>query len=290
MRGTLHLVAVEDLDWLLPLLAAAFLPRVARRSAQLGMDEDACRRGIGLIKKVLQRQGPMTRAELTVALASGAVDIRGQRAPVLLCRASLEGVVCHGPPRSGKPTYVLLSDWTEPLKRVELNDALTQLVTRYIAAFGPAGPKDFAAWSGLPVADARSGWSAVADHLTELDLAGRSVWVLDHQFEGPLVHEDRRAAVVRLLAGFDTYLLGYDDRTLTVQPGHSKHVNAGGGMVRPTILIDGQVVGTWRHRKTRRGHELMLEPFTPIPPVANGSLDAEVAEVNLFLSRLDRTG
>jgi hypothetical protein len=38
------------------------------------------------------------------------------------------------------------------------------------------------------------------------------------------------ATIVRLLPYFDTYLLGYQNRDLSVPPMYGKRVNAGGGM------------------------------------------------------------
>jgi hypothetical protein len=284
MRRTLHLIAAEDIGWLLSVLAPPLLAGMTRRLGQLGLDDDACRRGVGIIRQVLGDQGPMTRSELAGSLAAGGVDARGQRAPALLCRACLEGVVCHGPARSGESTYVLLADWTEPLKGVRIHAALSELLTRYIAAFGPATPHDFAAWSGLGVAATRAGWALAANRLTEVEVAGQPAWVLDGKTNILAKPTGSRPPVVRLLAGFDAYLLGYHDRTLALEARHSKRVNAGGGMVRPTISIDGRIVGTWRHSKIRRRHELTLEAFSPIPAEAQERLVAEAADVKRFLN------
>jgi winged helix DNA-binding protein len=45
MRGTLHLVAPEDFEWLLSLLGPLFVRADRRRLAQLGLDEDATAQG-----------------------------------------------------------------------------------------------------------------------------------------------------------------------------------------------------------------------------------------------------
>ena len=61
LRGTLHLLAVEDLDWLLPLLGPHFIAGDRRRRAELGLDEETCTRGVQLIRHLLASQGSLTR-------------------------------------------------------------------------------------------------------------------------------------------------------------------------------------------------------------------------------------
>ena len=45
-RGTLHLLATEDLGWLLPLLSPVFIAGNRRRYVELGLDEDILARGV----------------------------------------------------------------------------------------------------------------------------------------------------------------------------------------------------------------------------------------------------
>ncbi len=67
------------------------------------------------------------------------------------------------------------------------------------------------------------------------------------------------AARVHLLPGFDEYLLGYGDRSAALAPEHSQAIVPGGnGMFKPTIVVDGEVVGTWRRIMTTR--EIVIEP------------------------------
>src|SRR5438128_1288634 len=93
-RGTLHLLATEDLGWLLPLLGPVFIAGDRRRRAELGLDEDTCERGIRIIRDVLANQGPLTRDELIEQLAIHGIRLEGQARPHLLFRAALEGIIC----------------------------------------------------------------------------------------------------------------------------------------------------------------------------------------------------
>ncbi len=49
-----------------------------------------------------------------------------------------------------------------------------------------------------------------------------------------------------LLPPFDEYLVGYKDRSAVLDAGQASRINAGGGLLAPTILSRGRVVGTWR--------------------------------------------
>ena len=91
----------------------------------------------------------------------------------------------------------------------------------------------------------------------------------------------RRPSPVRLLPAFDTLLLGHADRGWLVPPAFARRVNAGGGMIRPTILTDDGVVATWSLRRREGVVEVDVEPFRRPEP---GGTAPEVAAVRRFLT------
>lgn len=70
-------------------------------------------------------------------------------------RLAQAGVICFGPRRGKKHTFVLLDEWIPVSKAIEREGALAELTRRYFAIHGPAIMRDFVWWSGMPKADAK---------------------------------------------------------------------------------------------------------------------------------------
>ncbi len=281
-RGTLHLLATEDLGWLLPLFGPVFIAGSRRRRAELGLDEDTCTRGIRVIRDVLASHGPLTRAELVEQLAIHGIRIEGQARPHLLSRAALEGIICLGPDRGTEPTYVLLSDWVDPGHALPQEAAFVELARRYLGAYGPATPEDMATWSGMPISSIRAAWRHIADQLMEVEIGGATAWMLKTRAvwldEPPI--PDR---VVCLLPGFDIYLLGYQNRDLAVPRQHAKRINAGGGILHPVLLVDGRAIGIWKSQRKKNHLDVVVEPFDQLAPEVYPGLEVEVTDLARFL-------
>lgn len=292
MRGTLHLLASEDLGWLLPLLGPVFIAASQRRYRELGLDEERRTEGSRAILDALTMHGPLTRAELVEQLAARSIRLEGQARPYLLSYAALNGLICLGPDREdGEPTYVLLDDWldhTSHGSRLSAEAAEMELACRYLAAYAPAGPDDLAAWSGLPLSRARGAWKRLEDQLMEVDIAGQPAWMLKAQagWLDELSAQSRQASqasLVRLLPRYDTYMLGYRSRGMTVAAQYAKRINAGGGIVHPTLLVGGRVLGIWRSTQRRNSLEVQVEPFETLAPDVQPGLEAEVTDIARFL-------
>ena len=152
MRGTLHMLAAEDVRWIVALLGPGVVRRYARRRAGLGLTPERCDRILAAIPAVLDG-GPLSRAELVDALnARGTgIDTAGQAPAHVVLLASASGRTCRGPDRTAdEPTYVLLDDWVAPEPPRERDAALAELARRFRAAYGPSGAGDLRYWSGMP--------------------------------------------------------------------------------------------------------------------------------------------
>lgn len=286
MRGTLHLLAAEDVHWLVSLLGPIFSAKDKRRRLQLGLDEAKATKGLKEIRALLHDGKPQTRGELVERLAAkGFVIERKSQAPIhLIAQAALEGIICLGPDREdGEPTYVLLDNWVKPQPSPAKEAALAQLVHRYLEGYAPASPNDFAAWSGLSVADTKKGWESVreAEDLVEVRLESRSLWMLTSAAKAlkkPAVSEP----MVRLIPAFDTYLLGYADRDYVVPPKYQTAVYHGGQVV-PVVLVNGSAAGVWRHARQGKHLTITVSPFKSFDRQLKQLIAEEAENIGWFL-------
>jgi hypothetical protein len=287
LRGTLHIVAAEDIGWMLGLLGPRFSAGDRRRRLQLGLDDKKSARGLAAIHAVLAAQGPLTRGELVEALARRgvALDPRGQDRAHLIKLAALEGLICLGPVRGDEPTYVLLQDWIGPARTIPTEEALARLARRYLGAHGPAGLEDLAAWSGIPATEARLAMGSIDAEAIEVEVAGSRAWVLG----SPRAERVDSSAPphVRLLPAFDPYLLGYRRRGWMMAAASAARIQRGGGWLHPAVAVDGWVVATWKMTSRNGRVEVDIEPFEPISSEVTDGIDAEIADIRRFLEAGD---
>jgi hypothetical protein len=275
MRGTLHLVAAEDLGWLselgVPRVAAGF----AARRARLGLTGADADRAADLAAAALSGGRRLGRAALLAALADGGLDVSGQRGYHLLAWLAHAGELVLGPTDgAGEQLFVLTREWVRAPRRLDRDEALAELALRYLRGHGPASVADLVRWTGLRVTDVRRGIAAVRDRLAALDTGGREL-LLDPRTPAELDRWRAQACGLHLLPGFDELVLGYADRSCTVAAEHADLVVPGGnGMFRATVLVAGRAVGTWRWAGRGGTRTVAAEAFTAFPPEVAAALPA----------------
>jgi hypothetical protein len=282
LRGTRHLHAADDLRWILALVGPGVAAPGGARRRQLGLEGAVGDRAVRTLREALRRHGPLTRREITQRLARVGVDPGGQAPIHVIRRAALEGICVVVPGADGEERYALLDERIPRGGRVERDAAAAELARRYLRNYGPAAPRDLAAWSGLDGATTRRAWSAIASELDEVDTPGGTMSAL--RVRRRSVREARdRVCPVRLLGAFDALLLGYADRTAQLPPEHAQKVNAGGGMIKPAVLVDGVVAGTWSARREPASLVVRVDPFARPRQQVVGGLEREVRDVGRFL-------
>lgn len=281
MRGTVFLMAAEDLAWVTGLCAAPSLRAAAARRHQLGLDAEQLHRARGIVEEVLA-SGPMARGDLFDVWEGAGLAPAGGRGYHLLFSLIAGGVCAYGPWNGADQDVVLVGQWlpgTAGLEEVfagERLPAVAELLLRYLTSRGPATLRDFAWWTKLTLTEIRKALPLIAHRLDSDGADEPSFWrpgLFDE-----VAAAGRATGRALLLPGFDEYILGYRDRLFAMQAGHhARLVPGNNGVFKKTVVIGGRVLGTWSRGGRPGRRVLQVEEFEPISATARKALQVRFA-------------
>ena len=256
MRGTLHFVAAEDVRWMSALLTPRVIASAAGRHRQLELDATVFARAARVAERVLDGGRSIRRDAMYEQWNSAGIATGGSRGLHIVGYLAMTGLLCFGPRDGKQHTFALLDEWLPPTPPVGRDDALGELARRYFTSHGPATVHDFAWWSGLTVRDARAGLELARRELQTEDVDGRIYWC------GQMPPMRGTSPAAHLLPAWDEYTVAYRDRDAVLEPKHATKVNAGGGILKPVIVVRGQVVGSWQRRLEKATVAVTPSPFS----------------------------
>jgi uncharacterized protein YcaQ len=255
MRGTVHLVPPRDAHWMLELMAVRQSAGFARQRALLGLDDATAAKALDVLGAALADGQRLSRAEVLATLNSAGIHTDGQRGYHLIVYASTQGVICVAPHVGTEQTFALLDTWVTERRTPSREEGLAIMALRFFRGHGPATVKDFAGWTGLTMADARAG--IAANDLVAVRVDGVEMLATRAIAEAAPTRTD-----VRVLPGFDEYLLGYKDRSLMADPAQLQAIVPGGnGVFQSTVVRDGRVAAIWKRTTTRAGTTVTVTPM-----------------------------
>lgn len=274
MRGTLHLVSAADIRWMVALVAPRLIAGNARRYEQLELDAATLARANALLAAALDGGGRLTRKDLLAMLEANGISTQGQRGYHMLGHASLNGLICQTTSERNNATFITMPD--SPLR--PRDEAAAELARRYFTSRAPAALKDFLWWSGLTAAEGRAALDAIRSALVEEKIGGQGYW---RPASSDMVSS---APSAYLLPGFDEYLLGYQERGAVLPPQHAQKVCPGGnGVFYPTIVLDGQMVGTWKYMVKKGVAVITPTPFETFTPAQREAIAAAAQPFGRYL-------
>lgn len=258
MRGTLHFVLAEDLGWMLSLTGQRMVRSAEGRRRSLGLESADFVLAEKLARAELEGHRHATRPELFAAFERGGLPTNGERGIHTLGQLAQTAVLVQ----AGKDRWALLEEWVKQPRSLDPDEALREFALRYALGHGPVTARDFAWWSSLTLTDARRGLDAAGDELDTLQHDGDTYYLRPGLEPAP--------KATHLLPGFDEFVLGYTDRTAQLPKEHWLDIVPGGnGVFNPTIVVDGQVVGTWKRTKaTKKQLAFGLTYFDKPAPVS----------------------
>jgi hypothetical protein len=225
-----------------------------------------------------QRRGEDLASRLSAFLDGRTID----------CRDAGHGLGVHpNSLRYAAPTGTLLirwdgshqpTIWTVPQPNVDPNEARLELARRYLHVFGPATPAAFAEWAGIrPPTAGRAAFDALAESLTPVRTPIGDAWILTDD-EPAFGAPGGPPAAARLLPSGDAYfLLQGADRELLVPDADNRRRLWTPRVWPGAVLVDGDVVGTWRRSQT----EVTVESWRRFSPTERDAVEAEAASMPL---------
>ena len=266
MRGTIHVLAAEDIGWMQRATNRRVLAGAAKRREFLGISDASLELLVTTSVEALRGGVSMDRDELAQAWSAAGIEWQSNWRYHLIWWLCQNGLTVLGPVSDrGEPRLVLANEWIGSPRELDGDEALLELAARYASARGAVTSADLAWWAGLTAGEAKHALACA-------EAAGRLVQLTLH-------HDDKQIAVWAdpaqletgctaelpdwlLLPAFDEHLLGYQDRSAQLNPAHFERIVPGrNGMFLATVVRNGRVVGTWK-RGTRKGEGLI---GTPLP-------------------------
>jgi Winged helix DNA-binding domain len=252
MRGTLHLLTPDEGGAFLALMAAG---RSWERSSWVkyfGMTPAQMERLRGVVREAIADR-PLTREELIEAVGrkrgfkSVAEGLRSGWG-TLLKPIAWQGDLVFGPSAGTRVTFITPQAASARWAGLPDPDEAAPIAIRaYLGAYGPATVDTFSDWVAggwFSKKLMRSWFADLGDALAEVEVDGEPAFILAE-------HADELAATkptsaVRLLPGFDQYVLGPGTKDGNVTPAARRgDVSRTAGWISPVVVAGGVVRGTW---------------------------------------------
>jgi hypothetical protein len=199
----------------------------------------------------------------------------------LLHLVGARAAVCSGPGKGDEPTFVRADAWVPRWRDVPTAEAETSLLRRYLRAFGPATPEDFASWTGIPLLEVRQIWARGEAGMAPVNVEGWNAAVLGDDL--PRLKRAADPPPVRLLPYFDSFLLGHRARQHLVGARDHTRVYRPQGWVAPVILVDGRVAGVWAHARDAHRLRVRVTVFAAVSGRVTAGIRDEANELGRFL-------
>ena len=282
MRPTWHLVAAEDIRWMLKLSAQRIIS--ANDSFAKGYDLDipneVYTKAHDLLEKILCGKKSLTKQEIAEHFNRSGIVADNHRMTRFMARAEQEGIICSGEDRGSKCTYALLEERVPPMPELTKDESLARLARSYFRSHSPAVLQDFIWWSGLPVSDAKQAVYLIASELTTEQWKEQTWYIHDTcRTRGKL------SGHIHLLPSYDEYLLGYKDRTDVLPLEHYSKAFTNNGLFFPIVLHNGQVIGNWDKSVKKKSVDLKYSWFRQVADMNEETLERERQKFTRFLEK-----
>jgi len=281
MRATLHVLPAADLGtWVAGL--GIWKPGV------WPLKNPEAIPAAGYIGKAL-RGKILTRAELAAAMSRLGAPARMVEGMLgswssALRQASFAGWLCFAPSDGPEARFTHPATWLRKAPpRPDNDEAFNVLTARYLGTYGPANALDLGPrWWGINQGAAKQRLAALGDAATQVNIEGGRFWMLASDVRE--LAATRPVEVVRLLPAFDQWVVCASRRVpAMLDAKYRQRIYRLQGWVSPALLVNGRMVGVWKHEQKGRTLSVAVEPFDRLPRWTRAHIGAEAERLAAFL-------
>lgn len=279
VRGTLHLLPAADLPRWAATLGTRSFPRPPSWYRYHGVTPEDMAAIEETVPQVLGAK-PVTRERLAkqVAKRSGRPQVEERLLSgwgAVLKPLAARGQLAFGPAEGRSVTFVAPRKWLGPWTDLDPEQAVADTVRGFLDTYGPASLDELARWSALDKPVLRRAVAALAEELIELDTEGHRGWVTTAAAERIAAAEP--STVVRLLPGFDPYVVGALTQLVHLLPAgeHRGAVSRASGWISAVLVDGGRIVGTWTQEARAGALQVAITPFGRLRTGVRKAAEAE---------------
>ncbi|MFW9803112.1 MAG: winged helix DNA-binding domain-containing protein [Candidatus Thorarchaeota archaeon] len=307
-RTTVHVVHTDNLSLVILATKSAFYKKM-RQHPDIKQLSDSEINSLMEVVLATLKDGPKTMREIKRLVPQYAKQIR----PLFHLAATSGRVVrataSHA--RSSTTAYALLEKWIKGfrLEDVSEDNALNQMIHRYVDRFGPVSVDDISWWLSIPKTRAKAAVEALEDEVVEVDVEGPNKMMTPNDlefaasFEAPtepvvwlLPYEDHlpKASIERswyLSEKMQSYVFPklrehYWPPECRPPPSDVKVTGAtnASGEIRPTIWINGEVVGRWEFESKEENYVVSYQILEKVHAKYDNIISERARELEDFVN------
>ncbi len=278
MRPTWHMVARENISWLLDLTAGQILSQTKGRHRDLGLTNQILNKCHSVIENELNKSEHLTREEILAAFKIHKLPVESLQLSHILMNAELHKIICSGKLKNKKLTYALFDERVQKQEKLDMEEALAKLAKMYFISHGPATAEDFQWWSGLPLGKVRLAISLIEQELSVRNQKDRKIY-----FSEDNSYKQAAKSAHFLLPAYDEFVISYKDRSdMLLNDTHARVISSN-GIFRPVIVNgEGRVIGIWTQITKSNVKTLDFQFFEDISERASRIIEKEILRYGSF--------
>src|SRR5579863_1232485 len=287
MRQTLHVIPTDEFPLYIAALRPSRVAQALRIMARCGIGREEGEALTPLIMDALSA-GPLGRAAIAAAIrpkVSKRVRAWMEKVWSHVRVPVAEGRICYGAGDGSEVCFIRVDHWLPELQKKEKPispvDAQRVLFRKYLRAYGPASATDFAHWSGISMAEAKSIPDLLESELVEIPGDRKKSFLLREDLS-VLKKAGAGNNSIRLLPIFDCYLLAHREKVHLLSPKYYKRVYRNQGWISPVVLIDGAVAGVWSHKLQNKKLTVAIKPFGTLSRATHAIIAREAGSLGKF--------